>query len=65
MSVDEARLNQIKARLGSLSPGAKGALYGSVKRLIEEDLPWLIEMAEDYTELINKSREKTITVSVG
>lgn len=49
----EDRLNAIKARLGSIGPTKQTQLYGVVKRLIDEDIPWLLDqLAEDQPEIM-------------
>lgn len=39
-------LDALKARLGSISPSAMNTLPGSVRRIIEDDVPKLIALAE-------------------
>lgn len=40
------RLDQIKARLGSIAPSRMATLPKSVQRLLEVDMPKLIEIVE-------------------
>lgn len=42
----DKRLLAIKARLSSVSHTRRRDLYGSVERLVVEDLPWLISEME-------------------
>lgn len=41
-----ARLNAIKSRHSSVSPTRASSLYGSCLRLIQDDVPWLIQELE-------------------
>ena len=57
-------LNAIKARLGSISPTTKRHLPPAVLKLLDEDMPILIEVADHAACFIYDSEHTTANVAL-